>query len=91
MAYQMVIGAGTTLGAALAGLEADSFGLRAPFYIGSALLLVASLVSMRPRTPPRPVERRHQTSMRPDDAQEIHKRSDRRVTDEPNRNRVRPC
>lgn len=54
MAYQMVIGAGTTLGAALAGLEADSFGLRAPFYIGSALLLVASLVSMRPNDTPTP-------------------------------------
>ncbi|WP_345656554.1 MFS transporter [Streptomyces siamensis] len=48
MAYQMVIGAGTTLGAALAGLEADSLGLRAPFYIGGALLLVASTISMRP-------------------------------------------
>ncbi|MFD9004177.1 MFS transporter [Streptomyces sp. NPDC059582] len=48
MAYQMVIGGGTTLGAALAGFEADAFGLRAPFYIGGALLLAASLVSMRP-------------------------------------------
>ncbi|GGW12263.1 hypothetical protein GCM10018980_03590 [Streptomyces capoamus] len=48
MAYQMVVGGGITLGAVLAGLEADSFGLRAPFYIGGALLLAASLISMRP-------------------------------------------
>jgi hypothetical protein len=32
----------------LAGLEADSFGLRAPFYVEGALLIAAILVSMRP-------------------------------------------
>ncbi|MFE9024346.1 MFS transporter [Streptomyces sp. NPDC007808] len=47
MAYQMVIGGGTTLGAAAAGFTAGSFGLRAPFYIGGALLFAISLISMR--------------------------------------------
>jgi MFS family permease len=57
MAYQMVIGGGITLGAALAGLEADFFGLRAPFYIGGALLLAASLISMRPASNDTPISR----------------------------------
>lgn len=48
MAYQMVVGGGVTLGAVLAGVEADAFGLRCPFYVGAALLLAASLISMRP-------------------------------------------
>jgi MFS family permease len=80
MAYQMVIGAGTTLGAALAGLEADSFGLRAPFYIGSALLLVASLVSMRPRDTPTPRRKTasnvHATRRRTGDTQATGRESD---------------
>lgn len=48
MAYQMAIGGGMTLGAAAAGLEADAFGLRAPFYTGAALLLTVSLLRLRP-------------------------------------------
>jgi MFS family permease len=47
MAYQMVIGGGTAVGAAAAGFVADSFGLRAPFFAGAVLLLAASLISTR--------------------------------------------
>jgi MFS family permease len=50
MAYQMVIGGGTSLGAAAAGFTADSFGLRAPFYTGGALLFATCLISMRSTT-----------------------------------------
>ncbi|MEV6162769.1 MFS transporter [Streptomyces sp. NPDC052052] len=47
MAYQMVIGGGTALGAAAAGFVADFFGLRAPFFAGAVLLLAAGLISTR--------------------------------------------
>lgn len=47
MAYQMVIGGATAAGAALGGFVAGGFGLRAPFYAGAVLLLVASLISTR--------------------------------------------
>ncbi|MFE2937035.1 MFS transporter [Streptomyces sp. NPDC059278] len=47
MAYQMVIGSGTALGAVAAGFTAHAFGLRAPFYAGAALLFAASLISTR--------------------------------------------
>ncbi|MFJ5219345.1 MFS transporter [Streptomyces sp. NPDC088354] len=47
MAYQMVIGSGTALGAVAAGFTAHAFGLRAPFYAGAVLLFAASLISTR--------------------------------------------
>lgn len=47
MAYQMVIGSGTALGAVAAGFTAHAFGLRAPFYAGAVLLIAAGLISTR--------------------------------------------
>lgn len=48
MAYQMVTGGGTALGAAAAGFTARTFGLRAPFYAGGLVLAAAALISTRP-------------------------------------------
>jgi hypothetical protein len=85
MAYQMVVGAGTTLGAALAGLEADSFGLRAPATSGARCCSSPAWSACVPTTRSHPTKRQHRRFIRTDDALEIHKRPDRRVTDEPYR------
>ncbi|MFH9089275.1 MFS transporter [Streptomyces sp. NPDC017673] len=47
VAYQMVTGCASALGAATGGLAAHAFGLRAPFLTGGVLLLVAALISPR--------------------------------------------
>ncbi|GAA2144253.1 MFS transporter [Kitasatospora kazusensis] len=47
MAYQMASNGAGALGAAVSGLLAHSFGLRAPFLAGAALLLLAALASGR--------------------------------------------
>ncbi|MFJ5034424.1 MFS transporter [Streptomyces sp. NPDC088560] len=41
--YQMAVGSASALGAVAAGIAAHAFSLRAPFFIGGILLLVAAL------------------------------------------------
>ncbi|MET8557210.1 MFS transporter [Streptomyces sp. NPDC004959] len=47
MAYQMITGTGTALGTAASGALAHALGLRAPFYLGGAVLLVTAALSRR--------------------------------------------
>lgn len=48
MACQMVVSGAGASGAVAAGLVAHGFGLRAPFFVGAALLFAVALVGVRP-------------------------------------------
>ncbi|WP_431039018.1 MFS transporter [Streptomyces sp. P6-2-1] len=47
MAYQMITGTGTAVGTAASGVLAHSLGLRAPFFLGAAVLAATAALSCR--------------------------------------------